>query len=258
MNDEVVIVVPCYNESLRLDVEAFLSLVEDAAAVTLLFVDDASQDDTGARLATLRGRRPDRIDILSLEQRGGKGEAVRRGMSKALQGAAQIIGYVDADLATPADEVSRLVEVLRTGTAHVVMGSRVALLGRTIERDPLRHYLGRVFASAASVALRLAVYDTQCGAKFFRRSDTLEAALSEPFLSRWIFDVELLGRLVIGAPGVPPVALRQMVEEPLRVWRDVPGSKLRFQHALRAAIDMARVSMDLRRRRLAVAGRRSE
>jgi glycosyltransferase involved in cell wall biosynthesis len=251
MNDSVVIVVPCYNESPRLDANAFLSLVEDDA-VGLLFVDDGSRDDTGARLAALRGCRPNCIDVLSLERHGGKGDAVRRGMSKALQGGAPIVGYLDADLATPVDEASRLIEIVRTGTAHVVIGSRVALLGRTIERNPLRHYLGRVFASAASLALRLAVYDTQCGAKFFRRSHMLEAALAEPFLSRWIFDVELLGRLAIGAPGVPAMPMSQMVEEPLRVWRDVPGSKLRVEHLLRSVIDMARVAMDLRRRRLAV------
>ena len=50
----------------------------------------------------------------------------------------------------------------------------------------------------ASLILHARVYDTQCGAKLFRRSAALEAALADPFLSRWSFDVELLGRMLIG------------------------------------------------------------
>src|SRR5262249_59105570 len=106
------------------------------------------------------------------------------------------------------------------------LGSRVKLLGRTIDRRIGRHYRGRIFATLASLVLDLPVYDTQCGAKLFRTSAILAAALSRPFRSRWSFDVELLQRLVLGFGGVPALAVREIVEEPLAVWRDVPGSKL--------------------------------
>jgi dolichyl-phosphate beta-glucosyltransferase len=101
----------------------------------------------------------------------------------------------------------------------------------------------------ASLVLRLTVYDTQCGAKFFRATPTLAAAIADPFLSRWIFDVELLGRLLTGSASTPPLQVNQVVEEPLLSWRDVPGSKLRPGHAAIAARDMARIALDLRRRR---------
>ncbi|MDQ1419024.1 MAG: hypothetical protein QOJ52_986, partial [Acidimicrobiaceae bacterium] len=85
-----------------------------------------------------------------------------------------------------------------------MLGSRIARLGSTIERTARRHLLGRVFATAASVALGCQVYDTQCGAKVFRVTPALTVALQRPFRSAWAFDVELQSRLLTGGPSVPP------------------------------------------------------
>jgi hypothetical protein len=126
------------------------------------------------------------------------------------------------------------------------MGSRVQLLGRRIERSSLRHYAGRVFATGASLSLGLPVYDTQCGAKLFRPSPALACALEQPFTSRWAFDVELLGRLLRPDTGVPPVAAERIREEPLLVWSDVPGSKLRPLGALRGGLDLLRLGLKSR------------
>jgi glycosyltransferase involved in cell wall biosynthesis len=244
----VTLVVPCYNEGSRLDDEAFLSLVGDDEGLRLLFVDDGSKDDTAQRLAALVARSP-RISFFSLDRNRGKAEAVRLGLRRALDEGPAFVGYLDADLATPIQEVRRLVGLLRSGTAAVLLASRVSLLGRDIQRKPARHYLGRIFASVASMVLRLTVYDTQCGAKFFRATPALAAAIADPFLSRWIFDVELLGRLLTGNAQVPPLQVDRVVEEPLLSWRDVPGSKLRPGHAAIAAKDMALIALELRRRR---------
>ena len=54
------------------------------------------------------------------------------------------------------------------------------------------YYLGRLFATLASTLLDVRIYDTQCGAKIFRSTDDLKIVLSKPFLSSWIFDVELI------------------------------------------------------------------
>ena len=138
---------------------------------------------------------------------------------------------------------------MRSGAAHALLGSRVALLGREIQRTAARHYLGRVFASVASLVLRVPVYDTQCGAKLFRRTPALEAALRQPFLTRWLFDVELLGRILVPESGIPPLAPGEIREEPLVVWRNIKGSKLRPWHFAIAVIDMGRIAGSLERRR---------
>ena len=161
VSGRVTIVVPCYNEARRLDVEAFNRFVTQDLKRQLLFVDDGSDDATPEILISLCARLPEQMRVLRLEVNHGKAEAVRQGLLKALQDGADIVGYLDADLATSPDEMSRLLKVLRTSGAHVLLGARVALLGRDIRRNALRHYVGRIFATAASLVLGVVVYDTQ-------------------------------------------------------------------------------------------------
>ena len=124
----------------------------------------------------------------------------------------------------------------------VVMGSRVKLLGRDIERKTMRHYLGRVFATCASMVLSLPVYDTQCGAKLFRNTRGTRWAFRAPFLSRWLFDVELLARLGLLGRRRPAYDTHRCVyEKPLPEWRDVAGSKIKLRDWVKAAWELARI-----------------
>jgi glycosyltransferase involved in cell wall biosynthesis len=197
-------------------------------------------------LRALSARAGGRIEVFRMTRNGGKAEAVRRGLLHALESSPALVGYVDADLSTPVDEILRLFhESERRGVA-VVMGARVRMLGRVIERRALRHYLGRLFATAASLVLRLPVYDTQCGAKFFRADEPLRRALESPFRSRWAFDVELIGRLLTGTPRVDA---KDFLEVPLGRWTDVSGSRLGAWQMIGAGIDLVAIGGELRRRR---------
>jgi len=250
------IVIPCFDEAERLRPEAVGELAASGARV--LLVDDGSTDATPQVLATLvaAAGNLDAIASHRLAENRGKAEAVRRGMQLALDEGAAVVGYCDADFATPPHEVARLLDVLDdTPGIDVVLGSRVGLLGSDVQRSHLRHYLGRLFATAASAALRMNVYDTQCGAKVFADTPALRAALAAPFGSMWAFDVELLARLRHGAPPtVPGLGIERFLEVPLRTWRDVGESKLTVRGAGRAVVDVARIAVDGRRRR--EAGRR--
>ena len=240
-------VVPCFEEASRLDDDAFLLLADRCAPASLIFVDDGSRDGTLARLHALAERRRQAIEVLSLPTNQGKAEAVRQGLQKALAGRADILGYVDADLATPPGELARLAQLMRDGDPDILLGSRVQLLGRQIRRNHARHYVGRIFATCASIALGLPVYDTQCGAKLFRPTAALRGALAEPFTSRWAFDVELLGRLLRPRAGLAPVDPSRIREEPLLVWTDVPGSKLHPWAALWGGLDLLRLGIKYHR-----------
>lgn len=239
------IAVPCYNESGRLDRAEFLRLAQ-RPGWRLTFVDDGSTDGTARMLQELCAGRPN-LSMLTLPVNRGKAEAVRQGLLRALNSGADLVGFIDADLSTPAPEVERLVAVAQAATAPVVMGARVQLLGTRIERHWYRHYFGRVFATAASMVLGLPVYDTQCGAKFFRPTPALRHALARPFLSRWIFDVELIGRLLAGSLDAPPLRPEDFLEVPLQVWRDVKGSKVSILDVPLVMVQLATVWLALLR-----------
>ena len=231
---QLTLVVPCYNEEQRLDLDAFRRFDGGSDRVGFLFVDDGSRDGT-RRLLQSNG-----FDVLGLERNVGKAEAVRRGIVAAMERGAEVVGFWDADLATPLAELPQFLDILEERPAiEMVYGARVRLLGREISRDERRHYFGRIGATLISKTLGLAVYDTQCGAKLFRVNDTMREVFAKPFLSRWIFDVEIIARFV--RLRGRDAAARAIYELPLRVWKDVKGSKLRSTDFLRALRDLWRI-----------------
>ena len=235
------LVVPCYNEASRLQTEVFRHLVAGGSDVGLVFVDDGSTDGTGAILADLARQGDGRIAVLALKQNVGKARAVQLGVLAAFERQPEFVGFWDADLATPLAALQDFMEVFKASPGvDIVMGARVKMLGRDIRRSPIRHYCGRAFATAASVALGVSVYDTQCGAKLFRVTDPVRQAFSAPFRSKWIFDVEILSRY-LATTGTAQADSR-ICEVPLKTWTAMPGSKLTVWHAVRAIWDLALIS----------------
>lgn len=230
------VVVPCYNEERRLDAAELVRFLRDAPPwLSLVFVDDGSRDRTLDLLEQVRHQAGQQAVVLAKKPNAGKAEAVRHGMNYALQQMqADVTGFFDADLATPLPAIFDLLDVLQSNPQlQMVFGSRVKLLGRNVERRAQRHYLGRVFATVVSNVLGLPIYDTQCGAKLFRATPDLAAVLKDPFLSRWIFDVEIIARFIRlkGADWVQ----NAIYEFPLHEWRDVAGSKVRPSDFVKAA-----------------------
>ncbi len=228
------IVIPCYNEASRLDRRAFLSFVEDRPEVRLLFVNDGSRDATPEVLQSLSAESR-QVEHLDLPENVGKAEAVRQGFLKALSGGYDWIGYLDADLATPLSEWWRLARITRENQWETGFASRVLLLGSEIQRIWLRHYLGRIFATVVSLMTRIAVYDTQCGAKVFSARVAGEV-FEKPFISPWFFDVEILYRIKNKGFG-----LEKTGEVPLRIWIERKGSRLKIRDFLRAPLELWRM-----------------
>jgi glycosyltransferase involved in cell wall biosynthesis len=236
----VVIIVPCYVEATRLTPAAFLDFLPARPWLTLLFVDDGSHDGTLAVLERMAAARPEQVRVLRLEVNSGKAEAVRAGILQAARAEPDYVGFWDADLSTPIDAIDDFVALVRSRPdVDLALGSRVNLMGRDIRRSLARHYLSRVFATAASEALDLPVYDTQCGAKLIRASGDVLSVFAQPFRSRWVFDVEILERylaLPVRDGGAPRRA--RIYELPLQAWHEVPGSKLRTSDFLWSFVEV--------------------
>jgi glycosyltransferase involved in cell wall biosynthesis len=241
MTIDTTIVVPCYNEARRLPVDVFRTFAVAEPRVRFLFVDDGSTDGTWRVLSRLVEAAPGRFRAIAQRPNRGKAEAVRIGMLTALASGGRYAGYWDADLATPLSEIPRFIDVLdRHPERDICFGARVQLLGRAIQRRPHRHYIGRLFATAASMALRLPVYDTQCGAKLFRVSPAMQDLFAESFLGRWTFDIEIIARLArqCAADRRPCDVIYEL---PLDQWRDIDGSKVHPLDLILALVEMGRI-----------------
>lgn len=227
---KALVVVPCYNEEKRIDLSKFQRFCETTDVFDFLFVNDGSKDGT-LTLLEKGCSQSKRLNFLNLEQNVGKAEAVREGVKQSLEGDFNFIGYLDADLATPLCQLHLFEKAFDNGF-KVIIGSRINRLGANIERKWQRHYLGRLFATIASLVLRFPVYDTQCGAKFFEK-DVCRLFSGERFISKWIFDIELFLRLRSNN-----LIAKDFLELPLTKWKDIDGSRLRLRDFLRAPLEL--------------------
>ncbi len=237
---DIALVVPCYNEERRLDADVFINELTKNSNLTILFVNDGSEDNTLEVIQKICMANPERALSLSLDRNKGKGEAVRTGLCYLLEkGLYDILGFWDADLAVPLSELNDFMQIFRKNSnVRVVIGSRVHLAGRVIERINMRHYLGRIFATVMCLTFGFNIYDTQCGAKLFD-SKVLMPVVEEQLYSNWIFDVELIVRfsrhpLLKGKDN-------WLYEYPVIEWRDVYGTKRTITSYSDAFIDYIRL-----------------
>jgi glycosyltransferase involved in cell wall biosynthesis len=236
------VVIPCFNEEKRLEPRAFLGALTDNPELGFLFVNDGSTDATLALLNELARSAPQQIEVLDLDVNSGKAEAVRRGVLRAAERGARMIGYWDADLATPLRYIPIFQRLLEHDNFMLVLGSRVRMLGHEVRRSAPRHYLGRGVATLAAFALGLPVYDTQCGAKLFRTTPAMLSAFERRFQLGWSFDIEILARLLARQASEGDIDVqRHCCEVPLEEWIDAPGSKLTFAQFPRVGWELVRL-----------------
>jgi len=205
---DVDVVIPAFNESTRLP-ETLRETVRFLAGTPwrsrVLVVDNGSVDGTAGAAAEIAaevsgavsgavggavgGAERVAVDVIGCS-RPGKGAAVRRGI---LAGRAPLVGFFDADLATPLDTLPAAIAALRGGAAAAI-ASRYVPGASFVETQPLTRRLGGHVFRTLSGALVSGVADTQCGFKFFQRP-AVTAALVRTRTTGFAFDVELLHRI---------------------------------------------------------------
>ena len=246
------VVVPCYNEADRLDAAPLRAFVDGHPEASFLLVDDGSTDATGAVLDRLAAERPGRIRALRLTPNGGKAEAVRAGCATRSRRAPR-----SSATWTPIcrRRPPRSIDLLRRwrGPASRSRSARASACSATTSTAAPSATTSAVCSPPRRrSSCGRALYDTQCGAKLLPGRAGAVGGAVDGFLSRWAFDVELLGRLLIGTAGVPALPLAAIVEVPLPVWHDVKGSKLGLTGMAQTLRDLILVANDLAARRRAV------
>lgn len=167
-NPDLSIVIPAYNEELRLPA-TLERLAEYLPTLRLrtevLIVDDGSRDRTAAVAASFAGK-VSGLRVLANGTNRGKGYSVRHGM---LEATGELVLFTDADLSAPIEESDKLISALKNGY-DVAIGSRT--LNRSListHESVFREFAGIIFNKIVRVVLWLPFVDTQCGFKAFRR-----------------------------------------------------------------------------------------
>ncbi|MEO1255986.1 MAG: glycosyltransferase [Bacteroidota bacterium] len=227
------IVIPCYNESKRLDSEAFVQYAKLNPQNSLCFVNDGSTDNTKEILLKIRRIvNEENVYIYDLDKNVGKADAVRQGaMFMFKYTDVDTIGFLDADLSTTLSEYDELTSRLddHNGELKVVFGSRNLGSGEGIERNPLRDVLSKFIKILIQAIIKVKIADTQCGAKVFRRA-LIPRIYKNSFFSRWLFDVEIILRLKkkLGKDSF----MSSFLEKPLNSWVHMEGSKLSLKDSI--------------------------
>lgn len=181
---------------------------------------------------------PNQILKLSNSTNLGKAGSVRKGILYCLEhNKGETYAYLDADLATSLEECYSYLHYLQDGKTFV-FASRILKIGSIVERKFSRFLSGRIIASFISSILDIKVYDTQCGCKVFTK-EIAALAFEKPFISKWLFDVEIFSRILIHYGK--PKALQLMDEIPVKRWIDKGGSKVKLSYFCRLWVDLYRI-----------------
>jgi dolichyl-phosphate beta-glucosyltransferase len=226
------VVIPCYNEELRLP--RTIELVEryldgNKTTYELILVDDGSVDGT-RQVMDAAARQHAGVQIEALPHNRGKGRALAVGV-EAAKGDEVLV--TDADLSTPIEELNKLQAALQRG-AGIAIGSRALRASRVEVSQPFyRVLMGKGFNLIVQAVLLPGIWDTQCGFKLFR-GDVAHRVFANLITDGFGYDPEVLYRA--RKEGV------KIAEVPV-VWRNSAPTKV---SPVRSSVDMLKHVVRLR------------
>jgi glycosyltransferase involved in cell wall biosynthesis len=225
------LIIPAHNEAARIG-RTLTGYLEAFADSEVLLVLNGCTDDTESvarQAAHVHGN----LRIICIEHAVGKGGAVRAGFVAAK---APIVGYVDADGATPPEEMRRLFDSLGEED-DAVIASRWSKGAEVVVAQPIiRRLSSRVFNAIVKILFGLPFHDTQCGAKVFS-SEAISRISNALEISNFAFDIDLLYGLRRAGSRVREMPTR---------WHDIDGS--RIANLPRASFEMLLAVVRLRLR----------
>ena len=232
--------IPCYNESARLDISRYKTLISQYKEIDFYLLNDGSTDNTAERLIEL-SKGHHNVFVEDYKVNKGKAEVIRASMLSLINSEYDYIGYLDADFATPFEEFDRLLQITKQYQYDIIFGSRVKLKGWQIERNPIRHWFSRIVLTIVDSLFRLEIYDTQCGCKIFKRS-VITDCFTDSFVTKWLFDIEVFIRYTRSTKSV------NIMEIPLVKWKEIKGSKLKLSDFLQVPLNILQLARRYGRR----------
>lgn len=218
---KVSIIIPAYNEEKRIgktlrEYEKFFKNLKKQKKLDfeILVVINNTKDHT-EEIVKKYSKEYKEIRYLNFKQIG-KGFAITEGFKNALKRDNDLIGFVDADMATSPEHFYWLIRDL--GKNDGAMASR-GLKNSLVKTSLKRKVNHKGFNFLVRSILFLPYKDTQCGAKIFRRK-SIKSVLNELGMTQWAFDIDLLYRLK--KKGFK-------IKEIPTVWEDKRGSKLNLR-----------------------------
>lgn len=196
MKTKLSIIIPAYNEEKRIGKtleeysKFFNSLIKKRKLKDYqIFVVINGTTDNTENIVKKHQRKNRRIRYVDLKE-GGKGFAINKGFRESLKKDFDIIGFVDADLATPPEQYWRLIENL--GSYDGAIADRYLKKSKIYPPHSLRRTLvSRVYNLIVRSLFNLSYRDTQCGAKVLKKK-ALEKIFPKLALTNWAFDVNIL------------------------------------------------------------------
>jgi glycosyltransferase involved in cell wall biosynthesis len=187
----LLLLIPAYNEEARIEPvlrEYGLYFQQNySGKFQLVVVLNGCRDNTRGVVERVAKEFPS-VSLLDFPAPIGKGGALIEGLKLASK--AEIIGYVDADGASPPHAVVDLMK--RIGEADCVIGSRWLPGAVLHQAQPLlRRFTSRCFHLIVEMLFGLGVKDTQCPCKVMKR-EVVEKIHSWLCIADLAFDVNLL------------------------------------------------------------------
>lgn len=225
------LVVPVFNEAqhLRAWCDALFAF-QFPVPVEVIFVDDASSDDSGAILADFANR--PRVKILTQEVNQGKGAALARGLAETT---GDIVLVQDADFEYSLSDIPAVIQPIMRDEADVVFGSRYRqsmMVHRTF------HYaINRMLTLSSNVASGLYVSDMETCYKAFRGEIIRGIDIESP---RFGFEPEITAKIASLKVRVAEVPIKYFPRNYLE------GKKIRWTDGVAALWHIARFNGNAR------------
>ena len=150
-----------------------------------------------------------------------------------------LLGQIDFDSSYEAEDILRLIEIgkirIRMNKFDSIWGARVQLAGRRLQRKKYRNYLSKIIILILRGFIRNLPYDPQTSFKLYNINHNQKEIFTDPFKTRWFFDIELYLRLKKMNKEL------KIWEEPIEFVRDVDNSRINSREAYRIFRDLFKI-----------------